>query len=97
MAQTLEEIDLETVPLGRTGLRTSELQFGTWRFGRVTEAGNVNRLGVKPRGFFPWISRTRLEYPWSGRLERYQRSRSGRPQAPMPAVATPTSAPVGVC
>ena len=41
MTPTLDAIDLETVPLGRTGLRTSELQLGTWRFGRVTEAGNV--------------------------------------------------------
>jgi len=41
MTPTLDEIDLDTVPLGRTGLQTSELQFGTWRFGRVTEAGNV--------------------------------------------------------
>ncbi|MGM0447807.1 MAG: aldo/keto reductase, partial [Methanobacteriota archaeon] len=41
MTPELDEIDLGTVPLGRTGLRTSELQFGTWRFGRVTEAGNV--------------------------------------------------------
>jgi aryl-alcohol dehydrogenase-like predicted oxidoreductase len=36
-----EDVDLEFVPLGETGLRTSELQFGTWRFGRETEAGNV--------------------------------------------------------
>ena len=41
MTPELDEIDLDTVPLGRTGLRTSELQLGTWRFGRVTEAGNV--------------------------------------------------------
>jgi len=31
-------MDLETVPLGRTGLRVSELPFGTWRFGRETAA-----------------------------------------------------------
>ncbi|PSQ17647.1 aryl-alcohol dehydrogenase [Halobacteriales archaeon QS_8_69_26] len=37
----LSEIDLEFVPLGDTGLRTSELQFGTWRFGKETEEGNV--------------------------------------------------------
>ena len=36
-----ESLDLEFVPLGGTGLRTSELQFGTWRFGKETEAGNV--------------------------------------------------------
>ncbi len=41
MTPTLEEIDLDFVRLGRTGIRTSELQFGTWRFGRETEAGNV--------------------------------------------------------
>ena len=37
----LEEIDLDFVPLGETGLQTSELQFGTWRFGKQTEEGNV--------------------------------------------------------
>jgi len=41
MDPTLDEIDLDTVRLGRTGLRTNEFQLGTWRFGRVTEAGNV--------------------------------------------------------
>jgi len=41
MDPKLDEIDLDTVRLGRTGLRTSEFQLGTWRFGRVTEAGNV--------------------------------------------------------
>ncbi len=46
----------------------------------------VNRLGVKPRGF-PWISRTRLGYHRDDALLRYPRSRSGRPQPPMPAVA----------
>jgi aryl-alcohol dehydrogenase-like predicted oxidoreductase len=34
-------MDLGYVPLGRTGLQVSELAFGTWRFGRETEAGNV--------------------------------------------------------
>jgi aryl-alcohol dehydrogenase-like predicted oxidoreductase len=34
-------MDLEFVSLGDTGLQTSELQFGTWRFGKETEAGNV--------------------------------------------------------
>jgi len=29
------------VQFGDTGLQTSELQFGTWRFGKETEAGNV--------------------------------------------------------
>jgi aryl-alcohol dehydrogenase-like predicted oxidoreductase len=38
---TLEGIDLEFVPLGGTGLQTSELQFGTWRFGKETEQGTV--------------------------------------------------------
>ncbi|MDR5672078.1 Aryl-alcohol dehydrogenase related enzyme [Halalkaliarchaeum sp. AArc-CO] len=41
MTQPIEEIDLDFVPLGRTGIHTSELQFGTWRFGRETEEGNV--------------------------------------------------------
>ncbi len=35
-------------------------------------------------------------YLRSGRLDRYQMPRPGRPQAPMSAVATPTSAPAGV-
>lgn len=34
-------IDLDFVQLGETGLRSSELQFGTWRFGKETEEGNV--------------------------------------------------------
>ncbi len=38
---TLDEIDLESVSLGATGLQTSELQFGTWRFGRETAEGNL--------------------------------------------------------
>ncbi|WP_411965957.1 aldo/keto reductase [Haloferax sp. YSMS24] len=38
---TLDEIDLDFVPFGETGLQTSELQFGTWRFGKQTEEGNV--------------------------------------------------------
>lgn len=33
--------DLDFVTLGETGLRTSELQFGTWRFGKETEEGHV--------------------------------------------------------
>lgn len=37
----LQEIDLSFVPLGDTGLKTSELQFGTWRFGKETESGHV--------------------------------------------------------
>ena len=32
---------LDFVQLGGTGLQTSELQFGTWRFGKETEEGNV--------------------------------------------------------
>jgi aryl-alcohol dehydrogenase-like predicted oxidoreductase len=32
---------LETVPLGQTGLSVSELAFGTWRFGRRNDAGEV--------------------------------------------------------
>ena len=38
---TIEDIDLSFVPLGNTGIQTSELQFGTWRFGKETEEGNV--------------------------------------------------------
>jgi aryl-alcohol dehydrogenase-like predicted oxidoreductase len=34
-------MDLDFVQLGDTGLQTSEIQFGTWRFGKETEAGNV--------------------------------------------------------
>lgn len=32
---------LETVPLGRTGLSVSELALGTWRFGRLTDDGEL--------------------------------------------------------
>ncbi|NIC00158.1 aldo/keto reductase [Halobacterium sp. R2-5] len=32
---------LDAVPLGRTGLRVSEVAFGTWRFGRENDAGEV--------------------------------------------------------
>jgi aryl-alcohol dehydrogenase-like predicted oxidoreductase len=34
-------MDLDTVQLGNTGLSVSELAFGTWRFGRETDAGNL--------------------------------------------------------
>ncbi|WP_302081490.1 aldo/keto reductase [Salinibaculum rarum] len=34
-------MDIDTVSLGRTGLDVSELAFGTWRFGRETDAGNL--------------------------------------------------------
>ena len=37
----LEELDLDYVQLGSTGIKTSELQFGTWRFGKETEQGNI--------------------------------------------------------
>ncbi|MDR5655813.1 aldo/keto reductase [Halodesulfurarchaeum sp. HSR-GB] len=37
----LASIDLDFVKLGSTGIQTSELQFGTWRFGRETQEGNV--------------------------------------------------------
>lgn len=37
----LENIDLGFVQLGNTGIQTSELQLGTWRFGRETDEGNV--------------------------------------------------------
>ncbi|WP_435362242.1 aldo/keto reductase [Haloarchaeobius sp. DFWS5] len=32
-------MDLDYVPLGRTGTQVSELAFGTWRFGRESEGG----------------------------------------------------------
>jgi aryl-alcohol dehydrogenase-like predicted oxidoreductase len=35
------DVDLDFVRLGETGIQTSELQFGTWRFGKETEEGNV--------------------------------------------------------
>ncbi|MFB6186208.1 MAG: aldo/keto reductase [Halobacteriaceae archaeon] len=38
---SVDDIDLDFVKLGSTGLSTSELQFGTWRFGKQTEAGNI--------------------------------------------------------
>ncbi|MFW5918940.1 MAG: aldo/keto reductase [archaeon] len=38
---SLDSIDLDFVRLGTTGIETSELQFGTWRFGKETEEGNV--------------------------------------------------------
>ncbi|WP_418283025.1 aldo/keto reductase [Halorubrum sp. DTA98] len=41
MTPPLAAIDLDFVPLGRTGIRTSELQFGTWRFGKENESGEV--------------------------------------------------------
>ncbi|MFC6784501.1 aldo/keto reductase [Halobaculum halobium] len=42
----LADIDLDFVQLGGTGIQTSELQFGTWRFGKETEEGNVE-IGEK--------------------------------------------------
>ena len=41
MTTSPEAIDLDFVRLGRTGIRTSEFQFGTWRFGRRNEAGET--------------------------------------------------------
>ncbi|MFC5277583.1 aldo/keto reductase [Halorubrum rubrum] len=41
MTTTPDEIDLEFVKLDGTGLHTSELQFGTWRFGKENEAGEI--------------------------------------------------------
>ncbi|AKH97497.1 aldo/keto reductase [Halanaeroarchaeum sulfurireducens] len=38
---TPDAIDLDFVSLGSTGIQTSELQFGTWRFGKETETGTV--------------------------------------------------------
>ncbi|MEF8799824.1 MAG: aldo/keto reductase [Halolamina sp.] len=37
----MTDTDLEFVSLGESGLQTSELQFGTWRFGRETAEGNL--------------------------------------------------------
>ncbi|WP_254272482.1 aldo/keto reductase [Haloarcula marina] len=37
----LDDIDLEYVRLGETGLSVSELAFGTWRFGREADDGTV--------------------------------------------------------
>jgi aryl-alcohol dehydrogenase-like predicted oxidoreductase len=34
-------MELEYVPLGRTGTYVSEMAFGTWRFGRETDQGSV--------------------------------------------------------
>jgi len=34
-------MDLDFARMGETGLQTSEIQFGTWRFGKETEEGNV--------------------------------------------------------
>ncbi|MFB6136069.1 MAG: aldo/keto reductase [Halobacteriaceae archaeon] len=35
------DVELDTVPLGSTGLQVSELAFGTWRFGREPAEGTV--------------------------------------------------------
>jgi aryl-alcohol dehydrogenase-like predicted oxidoreductase len=37
----MADIDLDFVSLGDSGIKTSELQFGTWRFGRETAEGNL--------------------------------------------------------
>ncbi|MFB6073213.1 MAG: aldo/keto reductase [Halobacterium sp.] len=37
----MSDSDIGFVRLGETGIQTSELQFGTWRFGKETEEGNV--------------------------------------------------------
>ncbi|MFC6990926.1 aldo/keto reductase [Haladaptatus sp. GCM10025707] len=34
-------MDLDVVPLGRTGLHVSEVAFGTWRFGRENDRGDI--------------------------------------------------------
>jgi aryl-alcohol dehydrogenase-like predicted oxidoreductase len=34
-------VTLDTVPLGSTGLEVSEMAFGTWRFGRETDDGDL--------------------------------------------------------
>ena len=35
------DLELDTVRMGETGLEVSEIAFGTWRFGRETDAGSV--------------------------------------------------------
>jgi aryl-alcohol dehydrogenase-like predicted oxidoreductase len=35
------DLDLDTVRMGETGLEVSEIAFGTWRFGRETDAGRT--------------------------------------------------------
>jgi len=35
------DLDLDSVRMGSTGLEVSEIAFGTWRFGRETDAGNI--------------------------------------------------------
>ena len=35
------DLELDSVRMGETGLEVSEIAFGTWRFGRETEAGNL--------------------------------------------------------
>jgi len=39
-------MELETVPLGRTGTKVSEIAFGTWRFGRPNDEGEIE-IGEK--------------------------------------------------
>ncbi len=34
-------VTLDSVAMGNTGLQVSEISFGTWRFGRETDAGNL--------------------------------------------------------
>src|SRR6056297_3649460 len=36
-----DETPVDFVRLGETGIKTSELQFGTWRFGKQTESGDL--------------------------------------------------------
>ncbi|MFT4891597.1 MAG: aryl-alcohol dehydrogenase-like predicted oxidoreductase [Halobacteriales archaeon] len=38
---TSMDVELDTVPLGRTGTTVSELAFGTWRFGRENAEGDL--------------------------------------------------------
>ncbi|MFB6081616.1 MAG: aldo/keto reductase [Halanaeroarchaeum sp.] len=38
---SFDSYDLDFVQLGDTGIQTSELQFGTWRYGKETEEGNI--------------------------------------------------------
>ncbi|WP_058365574.1 aldo/keto reductase [Haloparvum sedimenti] len=41
MTRSPEELDLDFVSLDGTGIHTSELQLGTWRFGKENDAGEV--------------------------------------------------------
>ena len=80
----IEELKTELTRLGFDILRVEEL----YAYNHcVWKCETVNRLGVKPRGFFPWFNQILPPDHRLGGLERSGGSRSGCPQAPMPAVA----------